>query len=103
MFLGPTAVIWAEEDPVTPAKALSEFAKEHENFKLKGAVVDGSLVDGSGIEALAKMPSKEQLLSKLLALMNAPATQLLRTIQAPSAQFARLLGAWKTELESKEQ
>lgn len=101
LFVGPTAVIWAKDDPVTPAKVLSDFQKESETFKLKGGVVDGALVKPSDIEALAKLPSREELLSQLLALINAPATRLLQTINAPASSLVRTLEAWRHKIEEK--
>ena len=97
----PTAIVWAKTDPVAPAKVLKDFGKDRENFSVKGGVVDGSVVSASDVKQLADLPSKEQLLSKLLALINAPATQLLRTINAPAQQFVSLLNAWKDKLGEK--
>ena len=100
-LVGPTAVVLSEEDPVSPAKLLSDFSKDQESFQIKAGVVDGEIVDSAAVEALAKLPSREELLSTLLALINAPATRLLQTMNAPAAQLARLLGAWKSEIEKK--
>jgi len=101
-FVGQTAVVWTEKDAVASAKALTEFAKDVESFKLKAGVVDGSVVDVKQIEALAKMPSREQILAQLLSLINAPAQRLLQTINAPASSLVRLLGAWKGEVEKKQ-
>ena len=74
-FVGPVAVIWSkQDDPVSPAKVLTGFAKGQEKFELKSAVFEGKLLDQSAVANLASMPSKEELFAKLLALMNAPAT-----------------------------
>jgi large subunit ribosomal protein L10 len=99
---GPTALIWADKDPVTPAKLVSKFAKDEEKFSIKAGFVDGQVVDASGVDALASLPSKEELFAKLLALMNAPATQLVRMLNAPASSMARLIGAWKDELEKRQ-
>ncbi len=96
---GPTAVVWSEVDPVSPAKILTKFAKKQEGFSIKAGVVDGKVVSLSEIESLAELPSREELLSKLLALINAPATQLLQVMNAPAGGLVRLLGAWKEKLE----
>ncbi|MCC6931999.1 MAG: 50S ribosomal protein L10 [Deltaproteobacteria bacterium] len=101
MLAGPTAVIWAKKDIVTPAKVLKEFGKDRDYFKIKGGFVDGQVVDGSAVAALAELPSKEQLLSTLLALINAPATRLLQTINAPAQQLVSLLDAWRAKIEGK--
>jgi len=101
-FQGPTAIVWSAEDAVGPAKVLAKFAKDQEKFNLKAGLVDGQVVDSSGIESLASLPSREELFSKLLATINAPATRLVQTINAPAAQVARLMGAWKSELEKRQ-
>lgn len=100
-FQGPTGVIWSADDPVAPSKVVAEFAKANEKFVIKAGVIDGSVLTADGVKQLAAMPSREQLLGKLLGLINAPATRLLQTINAPASSLARLLGAWKEEIEKK--
>jgi large subunit ribosomal protein L10 len=99
VFVGPVAAVWTGEDPVSPAKMLKGFAKQSDGFELKAGVVEGSVVDVNGLEELASLPTKEELISKLLALINAPATQLLRTINEPASSLARVLGAWQKKLD----
>ena len=103
MLKGPSAVIWAKDGVVSSAKVAKNFAKDNENFSIKGGILDGEVIQPADIEQLASMPSKEELYAKLLALINAPATRLLQTINEPAAQTARFLGAWKSEVEKKEQ
>ncbi|MCB0324484.1 MAG: 50S ribosomal protein L10 [Bdellovibrionales bacterium] len=100
-FVGPTAVVWSSTDPVSPAKILSNFSKKQESFAIKAGFVDGQVVDSAGVDALASLPSREELLAKLLALMNAPAVQLLQMMNAPAAQLVRTLEAWRVELEKR--
>lgn len=101
MFSGPTAVVWLAEDPVSPARVLKDFLKGKETLSIKGGVVDGQVVDGQGVAALADLPSKEELQARLLAQINAPATQLLRTINAPAEQLVRVIEAWRKKLEER--
>ncbi len=98
---GPTAVVWAEKDPVQSAKVLVDFAKENQKFQLKAGIVDGALVSAADIEALSKMPSKEELQAKLLGLLNTAVAQVLRVVNAPGTQLVRTLEAWRGELEKK--
>lgn len=72
---------------------LVKFAEQHDKLKITGGVLDGAALPAENVNALAKLPSREVLLAQLLGLINAPASQLLRTIQEPGAQVARLLGA----------
>jgi large subunit ribosomal protein L10 len=101
VLAGPSFVIFSDEDPVGPAKALAEFAKGNEKFKIKGALFEGSFVDPSGVEALSKMPGRTELLASLLRVINGPATQLARLLQAPGAQVTRVIEAQRQNLEKK--
>ena len=103
LFKGSTAVVWASVDPVQPAKLITEFAKDKETFQVLGGAMEGKALDPAQIEALAKLPSKNEILANLLSIMNAPAVRLLQTINAPAASLARLLGAWRDEIEKKGQ
>lgn len=99
-LVGPTAVIWARDDAVAPAKALKEFCKDREDkFQIKGGIVEGRVIDCAGVQELAELPSREEVLAKLLSVINAPAIQLLRTINAPASNIVGVLSAWKKKLE----
>lgn len=103
LFVGTSAVVWTKT-PVESAKVLSKYAKEmaEENkFILRGGLVDGSVVDGQGVEALSKLPSKEELYAQLLGLLQAPASKLLRMMNAPASSLARLLATWRDEIEKR--
>jgi large subunit ribosomal protein L10 len=79
---GPTGLVYSSKDSVTPAKILSDFAKEHERPRIKAAVVDGHLFDDKAIARLAALPSREVLLSQVLATFIAPMSQFLAAIDA---------------------
>lgn len=101
ILTGPNLVTFGYTDMVAPAKVIAKFAKTHDKLKVKGAWLDGKSLNAAGVDALSKMPGREELLSQLLALLNTPATQLLRVIQAPAQQMARLLNAHKEKIEGK--
>jgi large subunit ribosomal protein L10 len=88
---GPNGWVFAYEDPVVLSKALIKFAGENDKLAIKGGVFEGRFMDTAGVKILSQMPSKPELQAKLLATINAPATQLLRTIHAPGAHLVRLL------------
>jgi len=69
---GPTAMASSDTDPVAPAKVLSEYAKKFEKLELKVGVVEGKVIDISGIKALAELPSREVLIARVLGGLNAP-------------------------------
>lgn len=75
-FKGATAVALSVNDPVTLAKVMSKWAKEKPVFSFRAAIVEGKAIDVSNIEALANMPSKEELISKMMYVINSGAQRL---------------------------
>jgi large subunit ribosomal protein L10 len=88
---GPNGWVFAYEDPVILSKALIKFADDHDKLTIKGGVFEGRFMDTAAVKALSQMPSKPELQAKLLAMINAPATQLVRLMQEPGARVVRLL------------
>jgi large subunit ribosomal protein L10 len=88
---GPNGWVFAYEDPVVLSKALIKFADDNDKLKIKGGVFEGKFMDTAGVKVLSQMPSKPELQAKLLAMINAPATQLVRLIQEPGARVVRLV------------
>ena len=91
-LVGPTAMATGD-DEVTPAKIMFGFAKEFDAFELKAGAVDGKVVDLEGIEQLAKLPSKEELIAKMLGSMNSPITGLVTVLNANIKGLAVALNA----------
>jgi len=98
-FEGPSAVAISFSDPVGLAKILSDFAKDHEVFEIKGGLVDGEVVDTAQIAALARLPSMDELRGTIIALLQATTTKLVRLIGEPGAQLARLVEARRAQQE----
>lgn len=90
---GPTAFLFAYGDPVAPAKTLVDFGKEHKALSVKGGFIERSITGPAGIQALASLPSREELLSKLAGSLAMPVTSFARVLSAPAAALARALGA----------
>ena len=90
---GPTAIIFSWESPAASAKVATKVAKDQEKFVLKGGYFEGSVLDVRGVEGLATMPGKDELRAKLLATFMAPATDLVRTLNAGPQNFLYLLAA----------
>jgi len=97
-FVGPTALVMSYDDVVVPAKILTEFAKDRENFAIRTAVVEGKVVDAKGIQALAKMPGLPELRSRIAGVIAQPAIRLARMLAAPGQQLALVLGARRDQL-----
>ena len=81
------------QDPVAGAKVLSEFAKDNERFVIKGGAMANALMSTEDVKALATMPSREELLARLVGTMQAPIVQLVRTMNEVPGRFVRTLAA----------
>jgi large subunit ribosomal protein L10 len=90
---GPTAFIFSAEDPVAPAKALTAFAKEHKALELKGGLVENQVVDSEAVKAIAMLPSRDELIAKLLGTMINPIVGFARVLNGPVEAFARTVAA----------
>src|SRR6202451_2599569 len=89
---GVTSIAYTTGDPVAMAKALTKYAKDTPEFTFKVGVVEGRVISLKEIEALASMPSKEEILSKLLFLINAPAQRLVTVMNAVGRDMAVVIG-----------
>lgn len=97
---GPTAIAFSEDDPVAPAKILTEAIRKYRKIEFKSGVVDGKVIDVDGIKALADLPSREELLAKLLGSMNAPIANLVGVLSGPVRALAYALNAIKEQKEA---
>jgi large subunit ribosomal protein L10 len=89
---GVTSIAYTTGDPVALAKALAKYAKDNPEFTFKAGVVEGRVISIKEIEALATMPSKEEIYAKLLFLLNSPAQRLAGTINAVGRNLAVVIG-----------
>ena len=93
LLSGPTALA-TSIDPVAAAKVAVDFAKTNDRFEIVGGAMGETLLDVTGIKALAALPSLDQLRATIIGLVQAPATKIARTISEPGAQLARVFGAY---------
>ena len=104
-FKGVTAIAWTENDPVVLSKTISKFIKTNADFyTLKAGVVDGKVFNLAQIEAIANLPSKEELISKLLYVINAQAQRIVTVINAVPRDLAvviKQIGEAKPEVQAK--
>jgi len=91
--VGPTMIAFSYGDPAAAAKVISKFAQENEAFKLKDSLMGRARLDAAGIEELAKLPSKEVLLAKLLGTLNAPITNFVGVLAAVPRGLVTVLAA----------
>ncbi|HGI5174633.1 TPA: 50S ribosomal protein L10 [Streptococcus agalactiae] len=82
LFVGPSAVAFSNEDVIAPAKVISDFAKDAEALEIKGGSVGGKFTSVEEINALAKLPNKEGMLSMLLSVLQAPVRNVAYAVKA---------------------
>ncbi len=99
---GPVAVTFSYEDEFSGLKVLFNFSKDNENLKLLGGIIDGKIVSGDEIIALAKLPSKEELYAKLLGSLNSPISGFVGIASNLISGFVRVLNAYKDTLPTEE-
>ena len=98
-LVGPL-VFGISADPVSAAKVLSDFAKAHDKFVIKAGALPNQVMDAGGIKALASLPSREELLAKLLGTMQAPVAQFVRTLNEVPTKFVRGLAAVRDQKQA---
>ncbi len=86
-------------DPVAGAKVIAEFAKENELFVIKGGAMANAKMSDKDVKALALLPSREELIAKLMGTMQAPVAKLVRTMNEVPGKFARTLAAYRDSKE----
>ncbi|PCH99961.1 MAG: 50S ribosomal protein L10 [Alphaproteobacteria bacterium] len=92
LFTGPTGIA-VSNDPVAAAKVAYNFAKENNNLVILGGGLGTKVLDVAGVEALAKLPSLDEVRAKLAALLVAPATKIARVVAAPAVQLVNVTKA----------
>ena len=85
---GPTAVAISKEDATAPARVVANFAKTAPKLEMKSGIVEGTYYDAEGIKAISQIPSREELLSRLLGSLQSPITNLARVINQVAEQKA---------------
>jgi large subunit ribosomal protein L10 len=101
LFRGPTAIAYSK-NPVAAAKVASAYAKENEKFVILGGSLGTQRLDVAGVQALATLPSIEELRGKLVGLLLAPPTRLASIIQAPGGQLARVIKAYADKADTQQ-
>ena len=93
LFSGPTGIVYSE-DAVAAAKVAYNFAKTNDNLVILGGGLGAEVLDVAGVEALAKLPSLDEVRGTLVGLLQAPATKIARVLQAPAQQMVNVTKAY---------
>ena len=100
LFKGPTAIAYSK-DPVAAAKVVAAFAKSNEKLTIVGGSLGGQELDVAGVQALATLPSLDELRGKIIGHLQAPATKIAGVLVAPAGQVARVFAAYGAKEEAK--
>lgn len=92
MLQGPTAIAYST-DPVSAAKVIAKFANDNKKLTVVGGFLDGQVLDANGVNALAALPSLDELRAKIIGVLCAPATKLAVLAKEPAVRVARVIGA----------
>lgn len=92
LFQGPTCIM-TSEDPVSAPKAAVKFAKDNDKLVILGGAMGETVLDPSGVNSLAALPSLDELRGKIVGLVQAPAGKIARVLNAPGGQLARVIAA----------
>lgn len=93
LLTGPTALA-TSKDPVAAAKVAVDFAKTTDKFEIVGGAMGSTVLDVAGVQALASLPSLDELRAKVIGLVQAPATKIAQLVNAPAAKLARVFNAY---------
>ena len=93
MLVGPSVFVFTGQDPVAPAKVMTAFAKGHAALEIKGGLVEGTLVDAFGMATVAALPSREELIAKMLGAMLNPMSGFVRVLTGPAGALVRVVAA----------
>ena len=96
-LVGSTAIAISLDEPTSPAKVLKSFMKEHDKPEVKAILFDGEVLEGSEYKKFASLPSKDELLTKFIIMLNSPMTNLVRTLSSPMGNFVNVLNSLKNE------
>ncbi len=97
---GPLLLAFSGNEPGTAARIIRDFAKANDKLVVKLVALDGKLLQPSDIEALASMPSRDQAISMLMAVMKAPVSKLVRTLAEPHGKLVRTIAAVRDQKQA---
>lgn len=92
-LVGPLVLAFSMDEPGAAARLFKDFMKEHEALKVTALVVGGQMLAGSDLSKVASLPTRDEALSSLMAVLQAPATKLVRTLAEPHAKLVRTVAA----------
>ena len=99
-MVGPLVLAFSQEDPGAAARVISDFSKEHDKLVVKLVSIGGKLLEAGDIKRLADMPTKDQAISMLMSVMNAPIEKLARTLNEVPGKLVRTVAAVRDQKQN---
>jgi len=101
VLVGPMILGFSQEDPGAAARLFRDFAKQNDKMTIKVVAIGGQAYDASKLEAVAKLPTRDEAISQLMSVMQAPVAKFVRTLAEPTAKFVRTVAAVKDQKEAQ--
>ena len=99
-LVGPLVMAFSQEDPGAAARVIKEFSKDNDNLVVKALSISGQLLEASELDRLAKLPTKDQAISMLMSVMQAPVTKLARTLNEVPGKLVRTVAAIRDDKQA---
>jgi len=99
-LVGPLVMAFSQEDPGAAARVVKDFTKENDKLVVKSLAISGQLLDASELDRLAKLPTKDQAISMLMSVMQAPVTKLARTLNEVPGKLVRTVAAIRDDKQA---
>lgn len=100
VLVGPVVLMFSLEDPAAAARLVRDFIKVHEKFEVRALALGGKLLPAKQLDAVAQMPTRDQAISMLMSVMQAPVTKLVRTLAEPYAMLVRTVAAVRDQKQA---
>ncbi len=99
-LVGPLILAFSKEEPGAAARIIKGFAKDNDKLKVKALAIDGQCLPASGLDRLASLPTRDEAISQLMSVMQAPITKFVRTLAAPHGKLVRTFAAFRDMKEA---
>jgi large subunit ribosomal protein L10 len=100
-LVGPLVLAFSMNEPGAAARLFRDYSKSNDRLAVKAIVVGGQLLDASKLDVVAKLPTRDEAIAQLMAVMQAPVSQFVRTVAEPTSKFVRTLAAYRDKKESE--
>ncbi len=100
-LVGPIVMLFSQDEPGAAARLLSDFVKKYEQLEVKALALDGQMLGADQLKAVASLPSRQEALSSLVVVLQAPVVKFVRTLNEPVAQLVRVMGQIRDQKQNQ--